>query len=44
VRLAKDPIDRRVIVRRGFEREQPGRDAFEVAFGLLDEQWSEFVF
>ena len=44
VRLAKDPIDRSVIVRGGLECEQPGGDALEVALGLLHEQWSEFVF
>jgi hypothetical protein len=41
--LAKDPVDRGLIVRRRLEREQPGRDALEVAFGLLDKQGSELV-
>ncbi len=35
VRLAKDPIDRGLIVRRRLECQQPGGDAFEVALGLL---------
>jgi hypothetical protein len=44
VRLAQDPVDRGLVVRRRLERHQPGRDPFEVAFRLLDEQWSELVF
>jgi hypothetical protein len=43
VRFAKDPIDRGLIIRRRLEREQPGGDALEVAFGLLDEQRAELV-
>jgi hypothetical protein len=42
--FAQDPIDDGLIVRRRLEREQPGGDALEVAFGLLDKQGSELVF
>ena len=44
VRFTQDPVDRRLIVGRGLERHQPGRDSFEVAFRLLYEQRPELVF
>jgi hypothetical protein len=44
VGLSEDGVDRRLIVRRGLEGEQPGGDSLEVAFGLLHEQRSELVF
>jgi hypothetical protein len=37
VRFAKDRVDRRLVVRGRLQREQPGRDSFEVALGVLDE-------
>jgi hypothetical protein len=43
VRFAKYPVDRGLVVRRRLQREQPGRNALEVAFGLLDEQRPELV-
>jgi hypothetical protein len=43
VRLAKDRVDGGLIVRRGLQRQEPGCDAFEVALGLLYEQWTELV-
>jgi hypothetical protein len=43
VRFAKDSIDRSLIIRSRLEREQPGGDALEVAFGLLDKQRAELV-
>jgi hypothetical protein len=43
VRLAEDCVDGGLIVRRGLQREKPGRNAFEVALGLLNEQWAELV-
>jgi hypothetical protein len=44
VRLAKDPVDRGVIVRRRLENEQSRSDTLEVALGLLDKKRSELVF
>ena len=44
VSLAKDGIDRGVIIWRSLEIEQAGGDALQVALGLLHEQWSELVF
>jgi hypothetical protein len=41
--LAKNPIDRSLIVRCRLEREQPGGDALEVAPGFLDKQRPELV-
>jgi hypothetical protein len=44
VRLAKNFIDRGLIVGGRLEHEQAGRDAFEVTLGFLDEERSELVF
>jgi hypothetical protein len=43
VSLAEDGIDRGLVVRRRFERQQARSDALEVALGLLDKQRSELV-
>jgi hypothetical protein len=43
VRFAKDRVDRSLVVRGRLEREQPGRDSFEVTLGLLDEERPELV-
>jgi hypothetical protein len=43
VSLAEDGIDRALVVRRRFERQQARSDALEVALGLLDKQRSELV-
>jgi hypothetical protein len=43
VRFAKDRIDRRWIVGGRLQGEQPGRDSFEVPFGLLNEEGTELV-
>jgi hypothetical protein len=43
VRLPQDALDRRLVARCRLEREQSGGDPFQVAFGLLDEKWTELV-
>jgi hypothetical protein len=44
VRLTEDQIDRRLIIGRRLERDDPSRDPLELPFGLLDEQRAELVF
>jgi hypothetical protein len=43
VRFAEDALDRRLVSRRRLQREQARGDPLQVAFGLLDEQWTELV-